>query len=268
MLRPSVFLASLVLTTSLAHASAGAGPDQFICGTATVLDANAPGAGESGFWSVVVGTGNFDDSNSPGALVSGLSFGENILRWTLITSEGPSSDLCSVWCYDVAMPHANAGADQSVGTWPGTAQLSASVPVFPGACYWVVVSGIAVISDPNNPSATASALGAGTNVLQWNCDNGPCGASQDEMIIDGVVGIEEISGWIDLRYDAQAHRLVFGAGGSALSVTLFDAQGRAVEAISTPPGAGAWDLGPLPAGIYVVQATGDALTTVQRFAIP
>lgn len=251
-----------------AIASDFAGPNQFICGTTTTMQANALSAGEGGFWSVLQGNATFINGNSPTTPVTGMSFGENVLQWTVFGPGGTASDQVSIWCYDNASPQANAGADQSLPPWPGTIQLNGSTPNAPAVCFWSIVTGSGVISDPNDPQASFSAPGIGSNVLQWSCDNGPCGTSTDLVVIEGVVGISEaeaLSGFV--RYNAAQHALVFAQDASAMTLALHDEQGRLIQRIGIPGGAGVWSLPGLHAGLYLLRADAGQRALVLRFVV-
>lgn len=263
---------ALLIASSLVvlHAAAAdfAGPNQFICGTTTTMQANALSAGEGGFWSVLQGNATFINGNSPTTPVTGMGFGENVLQWTVFGPGGTASDQVSIWCYDPASPQANAGADQSLPPWPGSIQLNGSAPTAPAICFWSIVTGSGVISDPNDPQATFYAPGIGSNVLQWSCDNGPCGTSNDLVVIEGVVGIAEaeaLSGFV--RYDAAQHALVFAQSASAMTLALHDEQGRLIQRIGIPGGAGAWSLPGLHAGLYLLRADAGRIAQVLRFVV-
>lgn len=260
--------AALAGTVAVAQPRANpAGPDQFICGTATAMQADPLSGGDLGFWSVVQGTGSFVAPGSPNSPVTGLSFGENVFRWTIFASSGQSSDLVSVWCYDSAMPLANAGPDQTVAHWPGTTQLNGSTPTAPGACFWSVVSGICAIADPTDPQSQVYGLGTGPTVLQWSCDNGPCGTSSDEMVIDAVVGIGEHSlQTASIRHDAARGVIVYQAN-LAVQLMLRDALGRRISSASVGAGEGVWELGELPAGWYVAAARTEESESTIRFVV-
>ncbi|MEO8588161.1 MAG: T9SS type A sorting domain-containing protein [Flavobacteriales bacterium] len=264
------FLVGILFAPCLCLASFFAGPDQFICGTATTLGADPLGVGESGFWTVVQGNATFVNGSSPTSFVTELDFGENILRWMVVTPSGPTSDAVSIWCYDSAMPVANAGPDQVVAALPGTVTLSASPVTAPGMCFWTLVLGGGFISDPNDPNATVSELVPGLSAFQWNCDNGPCGSSEDVVQIEATefIGIAEAQANGNVPYyDPIGHRLVFKQNSPSMSITLVDQQGRIVEQLTTPAGAGVWDLSTLPSGIYTARVrTGDGIS-VQRFAV-
>ncbi|MBL0126097.1 MAG: T9SS type A sorting domain-containing protein [Flavobacteriales bacterium] len=247
-----------------------AGPNQFICGTSTIMGANALGTGESGFWTVLNGTADFFNANAPNTPVTGLSYGENVLQWTILAPGGPVSDQVSIWCYNSAMPLANAGPDQVVSVPPGTAQLSGSTPIAPGTCFWLVVSGPASITDPTDPNTMVSSLGVGQNVFSWSCDNGPCGTSSDQVAIQvsEVIGIEEAGHKaLDIRYDAIGQRLVFGSGSTSRSITLYDEQGRVVDQLNAPAGSGVWDLSGLSNGVYLARDGSGAFQQALRFVL-
>lgn len=245
-----------------------AGPDQFICGNSTTMQADPLGTGEVGVWTVVQGTASFANQSAPTTLVVNLSFGENVLRWTIQGPSGTTTDLVSLWCYNGAMPPANAGPDQTVPPWPGSVQLSGSVPQAPATCFWTIVSGSGTISDPTDPQATFTAPGLGTNVLRWTCDNGPCGTSSDQVVIEGIVGIEEASApAASIRFDAVQHALVITGSRAAMDVVILDAQGRTVRSTRTPAGAGLWKLDGLPSGTYLATAASAQDRLMLRFTI-
>ena len=72
---------------------ANAGPDlvlEYLFGT--TMSANEPGTNEKGTWSVISGSGEFSDTTDARTNVSGLTLGENILKWRLSNSVCPPSD--------------------------------------------------------------------------------------------------------------------------------------------------------------------------------
>ncbi|MFZ1692843.1 MAG: hypothetical protein WAT74_06595 [Flavobacteriales bacterium] len=267
----SALIPSLAIVVAPAFAQPRAnpaGPDQFICGNATTMQADPLSTGEVGVWTVLQGTANFANQSSPYTLVTNLSFGENVLRWTIYAPSGTSSDLVSIFCYNPSMPPANAGPDQTVPPWPGVVQLSGSAPQDPATCFWILLSGSGIISDPTDPQATFTAPGLGTNVLQWSCNNGPCGQSFDAVVIEGVVGIDEAHAEAStMRYDAAQHALVITGGHEAMDLMILDAQGRQVQAVRTPSGTGIWKLDAVPSGAYVGTATSNGRSTVLRFIV-
>jgi hypothetical protein len=156
---------------------ANAGTDQTICATATVLNGNEPASG-SGVWTVIAGSAVFDNENLYNTAVSGLSTGENILRWTI--SNGvcpPSFDEVSVVVQDNPISP-NAGPDQTICS--SSTQLAAN-PAAGGA--WSRVSGTGTFDDENLAGATVSGLSVGANVFRWTIPGGACADAFDEVSI-------------------------------------------------------------------------------------
>jgi gliding motility-associated-like protein len=168
--------------------AANAGPDQELCtpNTSTSLAGNAVVFPATGSWTVISGTGTFADANDPATTVSGLSIGANVFRWTIINGPcGDTEDDVVITLFDEDQPAANAGGDQQICTPTNSVTLQGSVVTFPAVGTWVFVSGTGTLSDPNSPTATLSGLGVGSVTLQWQVDNGPCGAvTTDEVTIN------------------------------------------------------------------------------------
>ena len=59
-----------------------AGDDRTLCKDYYTLNASKPTIG-TGAWEVMQGSGTFADATDPKTTVTGLSYGENILRWTV-----------------------------------------------------------------------------------------------------------------------------------------------------------------------------------------
>jgi gliding motility-associated-like protein len=172
---------------------ANAGPDQNLCSiTGDAISANLNGSSlvfpGTGTWTIVQGTGSIVSPNSPSTVVTGLSVGENIFRWTV--SNGPCAppttfDLVSIFVFNGAAAPANAGADQQLCSSNPSTSLSANNAQFPSIGAWSVVPGSATIVSSNNPNSLVSALGTGVNVLQWTINNGPCvpTITSDQVVI-------------------------------------------------------------------------------------
>ncbi len=162
-----------------APTTAQAGPDQTICNSNASLNANTPIVG-IGQWSVIAGSATFSNSGSPNSAVTGLSQGQNILRWTITNGScAPSQDELTI---TVQSPptQANAGLDQQV--CGNSATLLANTPLI-GSGQWTVVSGSGTFGTPAQPGTTVSNLAAGLNVFRWTTTNGFCQASTDEVSI-------------------------------------------------------------------------------------
>ncbi|MFN3875680.1 MAG: T9SS type A sorting domain-containing protein, partial [Flavobacteriales bacterium] len=185
-------------------------------------------------------------------------------RWSLQSASGTVSDLVSVYCYDPDMPQADAGPDQSVPLWLGSAQLDASPPSGLGECFWSVVAGSGTFSDPAHPQATVSGLAPGLNVLRWSCFNGPCGNSADAVAIDAVVGIDEPGPEPAMLHLAPQDRQLRSLAPARIQVA--DAMGRIVLSGTASPSQ-PLSIAPLPAGSYLARALRDGGASTLRFVL-
>ncbi|HMN05534.1 MAG TPA: gliding motility-associated C-terminal domain-containing protein [Flavobacteriales bacterium] len=167
--------------------TADAGPDQSLCTpiASTTLAGSALIAPGTGQWTVVSGTGVFANANSPTTMVSGLSLGNNIFRWTV--NNGPcaasSSDDVIISVFNGNAQQADAGPDQELCSTAASTTLAANAAAAPATGSWSVLQGTANIANPAAPNSAVSGLGVGVNILVWSIDNGACGASTDQVRI-------------------------------------------------------------------------------------
>ncbi|MFC2104269.1 PKD domain-containing protein [Bacteroidota bacterium] len=152
-----------------------AGIDLSICGDSTVLGANNPATG-TGLWTVVVGAATFENNTIFNTKVSGLSKGENILRWTISNGICSTSDEVTVYNNSIDV---NAGVDQII--CDNIATLSATA-LASGTGYWSIRSGSGVFVDFEDPTTIVTAISQGPNVYTWNINNNSC-ISSDSVII-------------------------------------------------------------------------------------
>jgi gliding motility-associated-like protein len=156
---------------------AQAGSNQTLCSSSATLSGNAPLTGQ-GTWSVLSGNAVISSVTSGTTGVNSLAAGMNNFVWTISNGVCPSST-SSVSIYrDLPPSPSNAGTDQAVCST--TVMLNANVPVI-GTGAWSVLSGAVSISQLNNPSALASAIGVGVNVLEWTITNGSCPAASSTV---------------------------------------------------------------------------------------
>jgi hypothetical protein len=118
-----------------------AGVDQTICTSSSELLANEPVLGETGTWTVIEGSGVFSDQNSASSFVSGLSTGNNILRWT-ISNANCTSVSDDVLIIVETSPIAEAGIDQI--TCLSSATLNATSA---SGGVWSIVDGSGTFTD-------------------------------------------------------------------------------------------------------------------------
>ncbi|MBK9177326.1 MAG: gliding motility-associated C-terminal domain-containing protein [Flavobacteriales bacterium] len=168
-------------------AVANAGPNQNLCApvASVTLAANTPTAPATGNWTVVSGAGSFANAGLPNTTVTGMALGVNVYRWT--TNNGPcpgaiTSDDVQITLFDAAVATASAGPDQSLCGASSTVMAGNAVAA-PAVGTWTVVSGTAVISNPNNASTAITGLVTGSVTLRWTVNNGPCGTTSDDVVI-------------------------------------------------------------------------------------
>jgi hypothetical protein len=170
---------TLIVDFSGTISIADAGPDVTICSDSTRLAGFTPTNG-TGMWTVVSGSGNFTNSSNPQSDVTGLSVGNNVLRWTITNGAcTPTTDDVTITVK--ALPTiANAGSDQTVCT--AVATLSGNNPSI-GTGLWTVVSGSGTFASATSPATTVSGLAAGVNTFRWSISNSPCTSSSDDVVI-------------------------------------------------------------------------------------
>lgn len=173
--------------------AADAGPDQEICvptmPSTISMAGNAPIFPATGQWTLVSGGGTITDPSDPATTVTDLPVGINVFEWTIDNGPCPNAittDQVQIIVFDAASPDASAGPDQELCTPSSATSLAGNVPTFPAQGYWTVISGGGTLSDPNDPSATISALAIGQTVLTWTVENGPCpnALTVDTMVIN------------------------------------------------------------------------------------
>ena len=156
---------------------AAAGPDQSFCtpDESAVMAANTATLPAIGEWSVAQGTGFFADVNDPNTTVTGLTVGENILRWSFDNGVcGFTQDYVSVFIFDEHNPPANAGPDQAYCTPQDSTYLEGNTPTFPASGSWSVIDGAGLFADMSDPSTKVVGMAIGTNTFVWTTSNGPC----------------------------------------------------------------------------------------------
>jgi gliding motility-associated-like protein len=159
--------------------TANAGNDLEICGLDADLDANTPTVG-TGNWSIISGTGGvFTDDTNPDSEFTGNAGETYILRWTITSGCGVSSDDVQV-VFNEPATVAEAGADQSVC---GPTTLEGNT-VLVGTGTWTVEAGTGgVLADAQNPVSGFAGVAGTSYTLRWTISSGACPATFDEVII-------------------------------------------------------------------------------------
>ncbi len=154
--------------------NASAGPNQSLCisSPSTVLNASVPSVGV-GSWSVLTGSGVITNTATSNSTVSGLNLGTNTLQWSV--SNGVCATSIStlvVQVYTLSIPSV-AGSNQTLCASSPITSLAANSPSA-GIGTWSIISGTGVVSNPTLATTSVTALGVGTNILQWAISNGGC----------------------------------------------------------------------------------------------
>jgi hypothetical protein len=167
---------------------ADAGENIASCDSSVLLAANTPSVG-IGTWSIIDGGGDFSSSNGysdavndPGARIDNLTFGPNILRWTIRNESCVSSDDIEVQYNTI---QASAGDDQVVCA---TEVVLGGNNVSPGTGNWSIPGGegTAVFGDTSEPGTTVTDLQKGSNTLRWTVGYQGCVTSDDVVITNDL----------------------------------------------------------------------------------
>jgi len=170
--------------------SASAGPDQQLCSPVASVALAATGVDlpAEGSWTIINGTGSLSDSTDPNAVLTGVGVGQTVLTWSI--DNGPCSagllvDTVVITIFDgQAQPAAAAGPDQQFcDAGPVDVDMFGNAVVFPAVGTWTTTSDTVVITDPANNNTTVTGVGFGSTSFTWTIDNGVCGSSSDDMIV-------------------------------------------------------------------------------------
>lgn len=196
-----------VTVTTTPVTVANAGLDQSVCNTlfplttTFVLAGSAPGAGETGTWTIISqptgSAATFSDANSNTATISGLmapagaAVGTYVLRWTIKNSlnmtptDCDSFDEVTIKVYNLPSV-SNAGTNQNVCLSSSVTLNATPVAVDRGVGTWssdVLNPTVPVFSNINSPTSTLSGLVAGTYKLTWTVSNGNCIVSTSDVTV-------------------------------------------------------------------------------------
>jgi len=138
--------------------------------------------GATGSWDVVAGSGNFEFPTQPQTLVSGLSRGMNIFRWTVFANGCASSGIV-----EVIADYGCIGCGHGpIVVCEDSVELNASA-VSGATCYWSLVSGNGIIDDIYSRQTTVYYIGGGSTIFQWNVCMGQYFAYSLEEVINAKV---------------------------------------------------------------------------------
>lgn len=145
-----------------------AGADVTVCSDQVTLDGNIPRYG-TGQWSVISGSATFGNKNMFNTVASGLTRGENVLRWKISKQTCFSYD--DVKITDDLPSQPDAGTN--IAVCDNNAPLNAAAPTI-GKGYWTVVSGKGTFLDSSKYNTIIVGLGQGSNMLRWTTTHNRC----------------------------------------------------------------------------------------------
>ncbi len=157
-----------------------AGYDQELCADNTTLEATPVNIG-TGTWSVLLGSATVASVHDPHSQVTNLSQGTNILQWTVTHNSCSLSDQVIIVNNLPDVP--DAGADQTICADHVT--LHANNPSV-GTGHWTVISGNAVIDNPNTHVTNVTHLNQGNNTLRWTISHNGCSLYDDVVITNDL----------------------------------------------------------------------------------
>ena len=139
---------------------------------------------------MVSGSGSFGNINVENTTVSGLSAGDNVLRWTISDDSGicnpPSESTVTITYTDVTV--ADAGSPETICT--DNTSLSGNAAGANETGTWSIVSqpatASASISAPNDPATGVTNLTVvGDYTFRWTIsdDTGTCVDTDDDVVI-------------------------------------------------------------------------------------
>ncbi len=267
---PALSCMAFTLFAHGARATEGAaGPDQTICATATVMEADPLNVGETGTWLVLDGSATFANINDPFSQVTGLSPGDNVLQWTVLGDGPVQIDAVVITVYDPVATVANAGPDSVLCLPTQEMNLMATPPAYPAIGSWASV-GIALIDVFTDPNSSVMFPSSGSVQMIWTVFNGTCGQVSDTAVItvqECVIGVEESlagalsSMWIEA---ASGSLLWRNASGDAV-IEVFDLHGRRVASVRSLATDGRFALMGLTPGPYVARFVSHGQAKALRF---
>ncbi len=187
------------ITVSGSVTSPDAGTYPALCETQTSLslNANSPGSGETGTWSVS-GPGTITDVNNPNATLTITGAGTIDITWTIsngVCSPDPfnSTSITVESAPDVAV----AGSDSTI--CGDNITLYANTPS-PGTGMWTQAggSGTGTITSPTSPTSTVTGI-SGTIILEWEVTNGSACSSNTDQVEITSTGI--VTPTVDIAVD-------------------------------------------------------------------
>ncbi|MBX2980260.1 MAG: T9SS type A sorting domain-containing protein [Flavobacteriales bacterium] len=267
-LRPVLFITTGLMALHSVAQVANAGPDTVICANSYTMQASPVPVGSITQWTLVAGCGTIVNPVLQSTPIVDLCTGINTFQWTVEVGGEVYIDQMTITVFDGAQPPASTEEFITLEAPNNSLQLIGSpTPTFPMTCFWTVVSGPAIIAQPEEAVTTASGLNGGENVFQWTCNNGPCGTTSANLVVlvNGIITNLSDAQAADLpRFFLHPHtrQLHLFGGQQVQALSIADMQGRVVRYGTL--GDRNWDLAALPTGVYLLQALVDDVPVSTR----
>lgn len=169
-----------VIISNNLPSEAYAGSDRSVCGEEIFLNANTPLVG-TGHWSILSGAANIEDPALSSTLISNMSIGRNVLRWTITNQDCILSD--EVTIYNNQPTGIEAGPNQYICA--DSAQLYATAPVS-GYGRWSILKGSATFEDNTLYNTRVSNLEKGENKLIWTVTIAGCSNYDSVTVVNNL----------------------------------------------------------------------------------
>jgi hypothetical protein len=182
----------VVITNSSPSASNPTTPTPEVCDGNGTLNANAPGAGERGEWTLTDATGSFGNATLNNTTISGLKSGTNTLTWTLY--KGSSVECSSA--ADVSIVNnqvtANAFTSNNIAcngttTITGNDPTLQSTPGYPATGTWTVSTGATISNTTYYDNVSVTNLAQGDNIFTWTVSKGSCSTPANVTVTNDQV---------------------------------------------------------------------------------
>ena len=159
-----------------------AGSDTSICSGTANLSGTNPGTGNSGLWQVTGGAGTFANSTTNQTIVTGLSTGGNIFKWTVTVGSCSASDQVSINNNSL---YVTAGTNQAICN-VNSLQLSGTIPGVGIIGTWSVNGGTGTFVNNSIFNTIVSNITKGTNTYRWTLTDGTCTNFADVEVVNNT----------------------------------------------------------------------------------
>jgi uncharacterized protein (TIGR02145 family) len=206
--------------------------------TQSTLNANNPGAGESGVWTIISGLGGvLENPSMPNTLFIGQSCTDYILRWTITGICSSSSDERNL-LFRKANTQSNAGVNQTITNNVTLVTLAANTPEIGEIGTWTIVNGIGgTFSNVNSATSTFTGNACSVYSLRWTIQ-GLCSADFNDVDIAFSQSNTTANAGVDQTITSNFTQVTLAANspsaGETGTWTIISGVGGSVSNVSSP----------------------------------